>query len=195
MYFILDCEEPLNENGEALMRIGNTFQVGDVWSWKSGQRFEDGEANFESPIRIEFEPLRGYVGSPVDLLDLGIPIMSERVAVAMEAAGVSNIEWFDALITNVVTRQTFAYRAYNVIGLIAAADLGKSEWESADAKLVGDVSFEALALDASKAKGALLFRLAENVNALVVHERVRATIEGVGIATLKFALPEDWVQI
>ena len=195
MYYILDCEVPQSENGEALMKIGNTFQVGDVWSWKSGQRFDEDEANFETPIRIEFEPLRGYEGPPVELLDLGIPVMSERLFRAIEAAGVSNVEWFDVVILNTATRQTYPYKAYNVIGLVAATDLGKSEWESADAKLIGDVSFETLALDSSKAKDVLFFRLAENVNALLVHRRARATIEEAGITTLKFISPENWVQV
>ena len=195
MYYILDCEEPQTENGEALMKIGNTFQVGDVWSWKSGQRFDEDEAGFDTPIRIDFEPLRGYQGLPIEMLDLGIPIMSERLFHAIESAGVSNVEWFDALLVNTATQQTYSYKAYNVVGLVAAADLGKSEWESADSKLVGDVSFEVLALDDSKTKGAPFFRLAENVNALLMHVRVRDAIERAGITTVRFLAPEDWVQI
>jgi len=195
MYYILDCDEPQTENGEAVMKIGNTFEVGEVWSWKSGQRFDADERSFDTPIRIPFEPLRGYQGPPVEMRDLGIPIMSERLYKAIVDSGVTNVEWFDAEVLKTSTSERFAYKAYNVVGLVAAADMTKSEWQSDDGIPIADVSFDELVLDETKARGALLFRLAENVNALLVHQRVRDHIEAAGISTVKFMAAQDWMQI
>jgi hypothetical protein len=54
------------------------------------------------------------------------------------------------------------------------------------------MDFNSLAIDEAAAGGALLFRLAESVNAIVVHERVRRHLEASGITTLTFIEPEDW---
>lgn len=194
MYYILDCEEPLSEDDEApLMDIRNCFRIKGVWSWKSGQPLE--RDKIPNPIEIEFKPLHGYKGPPVELLDVGVPIMTERLAQALVASGVDNIEFFDVVLKNVSTGATYPYKAYNIVGLVAATDLEKSQWESYDGNPVADVSFDTLVLDDAKAKGFLLFRLAENVNAIVVHESVQKQICSRGIDTLTFINPEDWVQL
>jgi hypothetical protein len=195
MYYILDCDLPESENGEALMRIGNTFRLGGVRTWKSGQRQKPDRLTFDTPVRIDFEPLRGYQGPPVEMLDLGIPLMSERLHRAIVGAGVSNVEWFDARLRNTLSGEEFPYMIYNVVGLIAAADLAKSDWESLNGKPTTDVSFDELVIDEARIGGALLFRLAENVNALMIAQRVRDSIERAGIDTLRFTAPQDWMQV
>ena len=194
MYFIVDCTWPESENGEALMRIDNTFRLGEVRTWKSGKPHKPERLTFEQPVRIAFEPLRGYRGLPIELLDLGIPIMSDRLHRAIVGAGVTNVEWFDVSLRD-PTGQEYAYKAYNVVGLIAAADLAKSDWSSTSGKPTTDVSFDHLVIDPARAGDALLFRLAENVNALMIHQHVRHAIERADIDTVRFIAAENWVQI
>jgi len=50
-----------------------------------------------------------------------------------------------------------------------------------------------LVIDEAKTRGALLFRLAESVNGIVVHETIKNAIEATGIDTLTFMPPEEWV--
>lgn len=195
MYYILDCEEPLTDDGEALMVIDNDFEVGEVWDWKTGQVFETEESNVPTPILIDFEPLRGYKGLPIELYDLGIPIMSERLANALTGAGVDNIDFFDAILTNTITGEAYKYRAFNIIGIIAAADLGRSEWDSYDDIPNGDVSFYNLIINEKNCRNTLLFRLAENLGAILIHQHVKDYIISKGIDTLRFMPPEDWVQL
>lgn len=192
MYYILECNPPLTDNGEELFSIRNHFEVEGVWDWVSGVRFD---VAVPVPIRIDFEPFRGYAGPPQELQDVGIPIMTERLAAALQAASVDNIEFFPAILKNTVTGEEYAYRAYNIVGLISAADMQKSEWQSYDGVLRSDVSFTDLVLDEARIGGALMFRLAENVGAVLVHEKVRKSILASGIDTLKFVKPEDWVQL
>lgn len=192
MHYILDCDEPLSPNGEALMEIHNTFRVGTIRRWKSGLRHEQ---EVPVPIEINFDSFRGYSGPPVELLDLGIPIMSERLANALTQAGVANIDFYDATLTESKTGATYRYKAYNIIGLIAAADLGKSDWSSPDAEPLIDVSFTSLTLKESAIPNQPLFRLAENVNAIVVSSAVREHLLASGLNTLKFTQPENWVQL
>ncbi len=195
MYYVLRCLPLLNEKGEALMEIHNCFDVGSIWDWQDGQALTEEERNFPVPIEIDFDPFRGYSGPPIEMRDVCIPIMSLRLAEAIAAAGIDNVDFFPARLRNTATGETFDYRAYKIIGLVAAADLGKSEWTSYDGKPVADVSFETLALDESKPRGLGMFRLAENVSAVVVHERVKQAIESRGINTIEFVKPEDWAHL
>ncbi|HEY4366068.1 MAG TPA: DUF1629 domain-containing protein [Steroidobacteraceae bacterium] len=195
MYYVLRCLPPLNEKGEALMEIHNCFDVGSIWDWQDGQALTAEERNFPVPIEIEFQPFRGYSGAPVELRDVCIPLMSVRLAEAVAAAGVDNVDFFPAVLRNTVSGQTYDYRAYKIIGMIAAADLQKSEWSSYDGKPVADVSFESLVLDENRPRGLPMFRLAEKASAVVVHERVKQVIEARGIDTIEFVKPEEWVHL
>jgi hypothetical protein len=48
-------------------------------------------------------------------------------------------------------------------------------------------------IDELKIKGALMFRLAECITAIVIHDSVKRTIESAGIDTLEFVSPDKWV--
>lgn len=192
MYYILDCDAPLSPNGEALIEIHNNFRVGGIRLWEVGVRHEK---DVPVPIEVMFDTFRGYDGPPVELLDVGIPIMSERLADALTLAGVANIDFYDATLTHSKTGTTYRYKAFNIIGLIAAADMTRSEWSSTDGEPLINVSFTHLALNESTMPNQSLFRLAENINAIVVSAAVRDHVLASGIATLKFTRPEDWMQV
>lgn len=194
MYFIMDCDEPLNDNGEALLEIHNCFRVGGIRNWRGGRPFQTDPAAVPKPIAIDWDPLRGYRGPPVEFRDVCIPIMSARLAAALEGAGVDNIAFFETELTNTVTGEKSDYRAFNVIGTVAAANLDESEHTSHDQPVV-DVSIMDLVFDETRTGGLLLFRLAENINAIFVHERVKDHVERSGIDTMRFVRPEDWMHL
>jgi hypothetical protein len=54
------------------------------------------------------------------------------------------------------------------------------------------MDLHSLAIDPSKTRNALMFRLAENTSAVLVHERVRQYVESRGITTLSWYNPEQW---
>jgi hypothetical protein len=84
------------------------------------------------------------------------------------------------------------YLAFNIIGVIAAADLSKSEYHAWDESKVA-LDFNSLVIDEIKTRNALIFRLAEATNGIVIHESVKKAIEAAGINTLTFISPEEWV--
>jgi len=55
------------------------------------------------------------------------------------------------------------------------------------------MNINSLTIDESKTRGALMFRLAEAVNGIVVHKSVKNAIEAAGVDTLTFIPPEEWV--
>lgn len=196
MYYVFRCQTLTNEKGEALIEVHNTFKLGRIRLWKNGQVIPQDKLDFPQPIQVEFDAFRGYEGPPIEMQGTGIPLMSKRLADAVLAAGVDNVQFFPVDLRCKQTGKQYEYRAFNVVGLVAAADLGKSEYEVHDDDApVGDVSFESLALDEKKIGGLLLFRLAENVNAIIVHDKVRRAVLERGIDTVEFTKPEDWMHL
>ena len=191
MYYVLDCDYPEDESG-GYMDIDDGIEIDGVDSWSSGERFT---VPIPSPILVNVVPEAGYTGLPNEMKDGNLLLMSDRLVSALRVAGVDNIDTYPTTLVNTETGQTYSYQAVNIIGLIAAADLEKSEWHSYDGDGVSDTTFESLTLKEDRARGALLFRLAENTSTILVHEKVRDHILASGISTLKFIEPEDWVQL
>lgn len=65
------------------------------------------------------------------------------------------------------------YKAVNILGLIAAADMKKSITTTHGHIPLIDVDFDELVIDDKKTKDIKMFRLAESSNAILVHESLR----------------------
>lgn len=196
MYYILDCGPLLNDRGEALTKTHNCFRIANIRLWGNGLPIkEELKKNIPNPIEIEYETFRGYAGPPRELKDLCIPLMSKRLSEVLTAAGVDNIDYFPAVLRHTETGQTYDYMAFEIIGLVAMADLDKSEYKTYDGNVSSGVSFYSLAVDETKAQGKKLFRLKENSSAIFVHESIKQAIKDAGIDTLEFIKPENWLQL
>ena len=104
----------------------------------------------------------------------------------LKEAGVDNLDCYPAILTNVETGETYDYQAVNIIGTRMAADLDKSDWENFDGEAKTDTFFNKLTVDEEKAEGLLIFRLAESLSTVIVHQQVKDHILGQGIDTLTF---------
>jgi hypothetical protein len=123
-----------------------------------------------------------------------LPVMTKRLHVALLQSGISNIDVYEVNISDPSINATiYDYLAFNLIGKIAAADLIKSKFSNLGGDGLVSVDFDSLVIDEVKTRGALMFRLAESVNGIVVHESVKNFIEAAGIDTLTFIPPEEWV--
>lgn len=121
------------------------------------------------------------------------PIIRDDLIEALEAAGVDNLQLFDALLTNPEdgVRHT-NYKAFNIVGVIAAADPdGSEQMGTSDSEMI-DVDFDSLMIDEAKVAGAKFFRLAESVNAIIASDDVRQAVEARGIPGMIFYDPADW---
>lgn len=122
-----------------------------------------------------------------------VPVMRDDVAATLRAAGVHNIEYFDAVLKDPDNGREYTdYKAYNIVGLVACADMTASRLMDSNESDLLDMDFESLVIDESRTGGALLFRLAENVSAIVVHEQVKRAIEDSGIPGFVFYGPGEW---
>jgi hypothetical protein len=119
--------------------------------------------------------------------------MRDDLLAALRNVGVDNLQVFPAQVRDKTKRQVHdEYVAVNIIGAIACANMDESERMDPDddGDLI-DVDFDSLVIDEERARGALLFRLAESVSAIVVHRRIREAVEKT-IPGMTFFGPGEW---
>ncbi|MBN1961016.1 MAG: hypothetical protein JW841_08715 [Deltaproteobacteria bacterium] len=143
-------------------------------------------------IEIIVEP--EYEGIYTDnLIAMGVPglVFNQKLSDVISGAGVDNIEYFPVSVKIASTGKLITgYQIANVVGRIDCIDPA-SELQRDD---LGDIRFiDHLILDHSKIHGMLIFRLAEYLPLVVVHDRVKQAIENVGITGIDFYLPEKLV--
>lgn len=114
---------------------------------------------------------------------------------ALQHAGVDNLDTYEAVLRHedgsVASEE---YRAVNVIGVASVADEARSVYAVDMPDRLINASFDSLAIDEKRANGLLLFRLAEAVSGIVVHESVRRSLESQGIDRVGFLDPAEWVS-
>ena len=136
----------------------------------------------------------GVAGDPKPMYYAeAVPVMRDDVVATLRRAGVQNIEYFDAVLEDPDNGREYGdYKAYNIVGLVACADAAASKLMDTNESDLLDMDFESLVIDESRTGGALLFRLAENVSAIVVHAQVKRAIEASGIPGFVFYGPGEW---
>ncbi len=120
--------------------------------------------------------------------------MSDEFYKLLCEAGVDNLDVYDAVLRSGDGRAEYkGFKAFNVIGLVRAADLSKTVFRPGSSDLI-DASIDSLAIGPAKAQGLLMFRLAEYVSAVIVHERVKDAIEPLHLPYVQFNDPGNFVS-
>jgi hypothetical protein len=157
--------------------------------WIDGQRL-----GFEVPVPIVVELDPDYPGTPKALYGTHpVPVMSDDVVDALVAAGVDNLELFPAILIDPSSGVEYRnYKAFNIVGKVSAADMERSTRMGVGSSQMIAVDFDSLVIDEAKAGGLRLFRLAENLGAIVVDEAVKDEIERRGIPGMFFYPSGEW---
>lgn len=144
MHYLMSCERPAT-----LRTIGQGPGL-KTEPWVSGRKLA---FKVPDPLIYTLEPGQGDL-SP--MYTEGEPIMRQDLVDALEAGGVDNLDLYRALVRDPITGQEWHdYRAFNVLGLVAAA-----------------VETPRLGIDEAKTLGLFLFRLVEAPSLIAVDERV-----------------------
>lgn len=197
-YFVLDCH-PGYEAGHYWLTVGNDAQVP---RWFTGNLFstDNEDRAFQPPTNVieietqeEDEDDEDWIYPALTWEP--IPLMKKSVVTALHAAGVDNLQTYPTRLLNpqgnpIVPEDI--YLAVNIVGKVAAADLEASIVPPENDDEIIAVDFDSLAIDEQKAHGLLMFRLAENISAVMVHKRVREAVEAQGIDDLTWFNPEEW---
>ena len=125
--------------------------------------------------------------------DMRYPIMRDDLVEALHAVGVDNLQLFPAVIKDPTKGTEYKnYKAFNIVGVVAAADMAKSVRLTASDSTMIDVDFASLAIDEAKAAPFRLFRLAESVSTIIVDDVVKTEVKRRGIPGMAFYKPENY---
>jgi len=181
MYYMLECFGPATQERQAIVDAPDSF------NWSRGKPFTTPPT---SMLEIEMDG----DGIMVPMFNRGILLFSDDLISAIRSAGVNNLDCYDAeLLDSVSGERHKNYKAVNIVGLVAAADLEKSDYSAPSGTALIDTDFDSVAIDENKANNMLMFRMAECVSAIVIHEKVKQSIEKAGIIHLDFIKPEKWI--
>jgi len=121
------------------------------------------------------------------------PVMREDLKAALHEAGVDNIDYYRAVLEDPLNGNKFKnYWAFNVLGLVACADMSQSKLMGTSKSTLLDVDFDSLVIDEKRTMGLHLFRMAENISAIVVSDHVKKIIERHGIPGMVFYTSGQW---
>jgi len=184
MYYMLDCFGPLDRDRASIANVPDFEGV----SWIMGRRIT---AVLPDPIEVDLDTDEG--DAMVPMFDLDVLMFTDDMIAALHSAGVDNLDLYNAVIHDRDNGKDYHnYKAVNIIGVIASADLDASDHVAHGTPVI-DVDFDSLVIDESKTGGALMFRLAECVTGIVIHEKVKEALEAAGIPYLDYIPPEEFV--
>jgi len=180
MHYVMTCEGPYPPT-----MIGTSPDVAGS-PWNDGHPIE---APIDEPIVYALDP--DYPGNMLALYDIAELLIRDDLLATLRRSGVDNLQVFRAIIEDPTTGSRHEnYSAVNIVGVVAAADMAESVPMTAGGMSLG--GFDSLVVDETRAGDLLMFRLAEAVNAIVIHERVRTEIEAAGIPGITFWEPGEW---
>lgn len=186
-YFMIDCIEPSDWEDSAVLR-SIPLPVGEE-SWRFGKRFQT-----EPAVPIPIELVETHNDRLLEFYNITALVMTKKLVQALREGGVDNLDVYEALIRHPGTGfETREYVATNLIGLVAASNLANSIVVGGSTDRLIDVDFNAVTIDEVKTKGLLMFRLAENTSAVVVHEKIKSHLLQEGFTMLDFIPPAEWI--
>jgi hypothetical protein len=186
-YFVLSCPEPFDWEDSALFEA--TPLPTDEISWCIGRPFK---AKPSEPIPIVLDPTHSDRLLPY--YDVDAIIITRPVMQALLDSGVQNLDIYSARISHPESGfETTDYVAANLIGLVSAVDLKKSNVVGGSSDLRLDTDLDGFVVDPARVRGALMFRLAENTSAVLVHESLRKPLDKASQGLLQFIEPSNWV--
>ncbi|MDL1968314.1 MAG: hypothetical protein LWW97_07125 [Deltaproteobacteria bacterium] len=143
------------------------------------------------PIKVTIE--QGYEKAPMPSFLRGpIPIMSKKLLNTVREAGVDNIDSYRVELNYADgTLASEDYYAFNLVGKLRAADLDKSVYDDNQPDKLIAMNFDSLLVDENKTYGQLMFRLAENISTILIHERIKKAIEEAGIQYIRICATKN----
>lgn len=186
-FFMLECIEPTDWDDSAMLRSVPRPPGED--SWRLGRPFKT------RPVQpIEIMMVSTHCDRLKELYKIDALLMTHRLYNCLREAGVHNIDAYETVIRHPNTGfESRDYVAGNLIGLVAAADLGGSKVVGGNVDQTMDTDFDAVKIETAKARGLPMFRLAENTSAIVVSRQVKELLEARDFPQLAFIEPENWM--
>lgn len=176
----------LSAGGNPNAMLLNSLPAPGPWiGWIDGQVFPKPPT---LPVAVRIKA--GYERSEPPVFKEVPQIMTAEFFEALRSAGVDNIDVYDAILESADgTVRLPGYKAYNIVGVVSAADVGKTEFSPENPSRQIDASIRSLVVDEAKTRGLLLFRLAESVDTILIHNSVKVALESRNFRGVLFTPP------
>lgn len=152
-------------------------------------KFIDGKfitEKFDKPFEFELWEYQGGNGM-AEFFYEAFPIMSDKLISALCEAGAENLQTYPAVLRDPLNGyERTDYKVVNVVGKIAAADMSNSDYIDMGGIGMIAVGFKNLVIDNNKTDGALMFRLAESITDIIIHESVKKHLEKCDFKYLRY---------
>jgi len=181
-YYMMECKS------DEQMLLRDIYSIG-MQTWFSGRRFIE---KVTTPVVVEI--VDGYeTGELIEYFSSRC-LMRKDLIDCIRSAGVDNIDVYDSIIRDTDKNIDYDdYMAVNIIGLVSCTDPEETEYYSENPSRLVDADIESLKIDESKTSDLLMFRLAECVSGVVVHEKIKTAVDKAGFENMIFYDPKDWV--
>lgn len=153
-------------------------------------------AELPDPLEFTLKPLNlnanDHGPEMPEYFEGSIPLFRDDLIESMTCGGVDNLDLYNVIIHDPDTGTDYTnYKAANIIGVVSAADMEKSNATIHPGGPIIDVDFDGLVVDESRTGGALIFRLAESTSTILIHEKLRDHLLAEGFTKLEFLNPEE----
>ena len=190
-HFVIDNETFVDEEGlpYGYFYVGPHGDEYTELPWLAGERFS---VTPPQPMHLHIDEENEDSGPGADFVDGPVPLVSERMRLALLDAGAGNIDFYPVQVHGAdAWDECPTYHAINIVGKVAAANPSASS----GVELVeggGAMMFDRYAPLADALKSVVIARMAENVSEVIVSDRVRRACEKHGIDTLTFTRLDQW---
>lgn len=178
MYYLLETDYSVKPTAYRTSSLVTEFKF-KASRWITGKVLN----NPTQPIKVEFWQNGGK--GLAEMFDDSIPLFSKELVQALRSVGVNNLQTFPV---SIVEREGLdidqEYLAVNIVGCIKCVDMNKSEHTDIAGQQV--FAFRQLVIDETKTQGQLMFRLAESLTSIIVHEKVKTYLDKQNFKYLSF---------
>ena len=159
-----------------------------VGNWRDGAKVDPQNEILEYVLDDDF-PGKPKLFYP----ECMVPLIHKDLLNVLLSFGVTNIQFFKASLYNPLTK-TFLqdYVSLNILGLVPLLDFKNTKFEKTSNIGAHDFDVSSLSLLSGNIINYPIFRLSENVSAIVVADELKCVIEKQNFPGISFSLPENW---
>jgi hypothetical protein len=180
MYYF--CRQDLFDSRGMIDIVGHTPVTGK-YLWTAGEKFA-------APVPVQTLKLDTSYGDKFPaFFDTTIPLMSNELIDALQAAGVDNFDCYPMILERDDTGQTYTdYQAVNVVGRIDALDEEQSESDHDEIS----PRYSKIMIDPAKTHELKCFRLKTGPDLLVIRQEVAEHLSRLSFKALLLQRTEDF---
>lgn len=144
----------------------------------------------ELPIKIPAEIDEDEEVVYTDIINPGVPLFSDKMKLALDQLGVTNIDYYPVHIIDSETKEVLAkYWLAIVIGIISCIDLDNSQFKES---AVGRTVITKFSIDHSKTAGLNLFRFHNIPGLIIINEELKDKLSKIEFKGVSFKHTKEY---